>query len=298
VASDLATPIKPAKTQRRNTSGATTADRAFRGDMLVGYAFILLLCAATVLPLLYMLSLALQSDREVYSGTPVLWPESPQFGNFTALFDRAPFGRFFLNSLVMAGLITLSHLVFDPLVGYVFAKFDFPFKRTIFVSLLATLMIPFFVRMVPIYVIFSQLSWVDSYQGLVVPFLMDAYGIFLMRQFITPLPDELIEAARVDGASELRIFVRIILPQSKPVLAVLGLFTFVHQWNNFLWPLVITSRTDMRTMPIGLTLFNQEYYTQWNLTAAGAVLLFVPTIILFFISQRYLVRGIALTGLK
>jgi multiple sugar transport system permease protein len=309
VASDLAAPAgvatppggglpRDGSGKPRRRGGATTADRAFPGDKLLGYAFIVLLCAVTVLPLLYMLSLALQSDQEVYSGTPVLWPHSPQFGNFSTLFERAPFGRFFVNSLVMAGLITLSHLVFDPLIGYVFAKFEFPFKRTMFIGLLATLMVPFFVRMIPIYVIFAQLGWIDSYQGLVVPFLMDAYGIFLMRQFITPLPDELIEAARVDGASELRIFIRIILPQTKPVLAVLGLFTFVQQWNNFLWPLIVTSRTEMRTMPIGLTLFNQEYYTQWNLTAAGAVLLFIPTIILFFISQRYLVRGIALTGLK
>jgi multiple sugar transport system permease protein len=119
-----------------------------------------------------------------------------------------------------------------------------------------------------------------------------------MRQFIAPLPDELIEAARVDGASELRIYARIILPQTKPALAVLGLFTFVYQWNNFLWPLIVTSRTEMRTMPIGLTLFNEEYFTQWNLTAAGAVLLFIPTALIFALTQRYLVRGIALTGLK
>lgn len=273
-------------------------DRMFPGDRAFGYGFIILLCATTVLPLLYMVSLALQSNQEIYAGEPVLWPASPQFDNFVTLFERAPFGRFFLNSMIMAGLITVSHLVFDPLIGYVFAKFEFPLKRTLFITLLATLMVPFFVRMIPVYVMFANWRWIDTYQGLVVPFLMDAYGIFLMRQFIMPLPDELIEAARVDGASELRIFVRVILPQTKPALAVLGLFTFVHQWNNFIWPLVATSRTEMRTLPIGLTLFNQEYYTQWNLTAAGAVLLFIPTLVLFFASQRYLVRGITLTGFK
>jgi multiple sugar transport system permease protein len=273
-------------------------DRLFPGDRIVAYLFVLLLCALTVLPLLYMVSLALQSDAEIYAGDPVLWPKSLRFDNFTTLFERAPFGRFFLNSLVVAVVITVSHLVFDPLVGYVFAKFDFPFRRTLFLAILSTLMIPFFVRMIPIYTMFSQIGWLDSYQGLVAPFLIDAFGIFLMRQYIAPLPDELIEAARVDGASELRIYARIILPQTRPALAVLALFTFVYQWNNFLWPLIATSRTEMRTMPIGLTLFNEEYFTQWNLTAAGAVLLFLPTALLFAVTQRYLVRGIALTGLK
>jgi multiple sugar transport system permease protein len=159
-------------------------------------------------------------------------------------------------------------------------------------------MVPFFVRMIPLYIMFAHLGWLDTYQGLIFPFLVSAYGIFLMRQFIEPLPNDLIDAARVDGASEFRIFAQIILPQTKPALAVLGLFSFVFQWNEYLWPLIATSRTDMRTMPIGLTLFNQEYFTQWNLTAAGAVVMFVPTALLFVFTQRYFVRGIALTGLK
>jgi multiple sugar transport system permease protein len=242
--------------------------------------------------------LALQSDGEVQSGDPVLWPADLQWGNFTRLFEAAPFGRFFVNSFVMAGAITVSHLIFEPLVGYVFAKLDFPGKRIAFVAVLSTLMVPFFVRMLPIYSIFASLGWIDSYQGLIVPFLMDAYGIFLMRQFIRPLPDELIEAARVDGAGEFRIYLRVILPQCKPAMAVLGLFTFVFQWNEFLWPLIATSRTEMRTLPIGLTLFNQEYFTQWNLTAAGALILFVPTALFFVITQKFLVEGIALSGLK
>ncbi|MFG1621021.1 carbohydrate ABC transporter permease [Kribbella sp. NPDC049227] len=273
-------------------------ERLFPGDRIAAYVVLVALGLVTVLPLLYMIVLALQSDAEVQSGDPVLWPADLQWDNFTRLFEAAPFGRFFLNSFVMAGAITVSHLIFDPLVGYVFAKMDFPGKRIAFVAVLSTLMVPFFVRMLPIYSIFASLGWIDSYQGLIVPFLMDAYGIFLMRQFIKPLPDELIEAARVDGAGEFRIYLRVILPQCKPALAVLGLFTFVFQWNEFLWPLIATSRTEMRTLPIGLTLFNQEYFTQWNLTAAGALILFVPTALFFVITQKFLVEGIALSGLK
>lgn len=283
---------RPAVRPRRPT------ERLFPGDRAVAYAVLVVFAAVTVLPLLYMISLSLQSNADIFAGNPVLWPGVLHFDNYLTLFRRAPIGRFLLNSFVMAGVITVAHLVIDPLAGYAFAKFDFPFKRTIFLVVLSTLMVPFFVRMIPIYVLFSQLGWINSYQGLVVPFLSDAFGIFLMRQFIQPLPDALIDAARVDGASELRIYARIILPQAKPALAVLGLFTFVFQWNNFLWPLIITSSTDMRTLPVGLTLFNQEYFTQWNLTSAGSVVLFVPTAILFFVTQRYLVRGIALTGLK
>ncbi|WP_106537496.1 carbohydrate ABC transporter permease [Haloactinopolyspora alba] len=254
--------------------------------------------AITVLPLLYMGALSLQTEAETLSANPVLWPETPQFGNYAELFERAPFGNFIINSIVVTGGITVAHLVFDPLVGYVFAKFRFPLRNTLFIALLTTLMMPLFVRMIPLYVMMSNLGWLNSYQALIVPFLMDAFGIFLMRQFIQPIPDDLIQAARIDGASELRIYARVILPQVKPALAVLGLFTFVFQWNEFLWPLVATTTEDMRTIPVGLTLFNQEYFTLWHLTAAGSVILFVPTVLLFLFSQRYFVRGITLSGLK
>ena len=260
---------------------------------LLGVASLLML-----IPLAYMISLSLQTEAETLSAHAVLWPSSPQWGNYAELFVRAPFGNFIVNSLVVAGAITCTHLLFDPLVGYVFAKFRFPLRNTMFVALLATLMVPFFVRMIPLYVMMAQLNWLNSYQGLITPFLMDAFGIFLMRQFIQPIPDDLISAARIDGASEFGIYRRIILPQTKPALAVLGLFTFVFQWNEFLWPLVATSTPEMRTIPVGLTLFNQEYFTLWQLTAAGSVILFVPTAVLFLVSQRYFVRGITLTGLR
>jgi multiple sugar transport system permease protein len=265
---------------------------------VVTYVVLGLACALTIVPLLYMVSLSLQTEGETLSGDPVLWPSVVQWGNYVELFAKAPFEHFIFNSLVVAGGISVAHLLFDPLVGYVFAKFRFPFKNTLFVLLLATLMVPFFVRMIPLYVMMSNLGWLNSYQALITPFLMDAFGIFLMRQFIQPIPDDLIHAARIDGASELGIYWRIILPQARPALAVLGLFTFVHQWNEFLWPLVATTTEEMRTIPVGLTLFNQEYFTLWHLTAAGSVILFVPTALLFVFSQRYFVRGITLSGLK
>ncbi|GHO99311.1 sugar ABC transporter permease [Reticulibacter mediterranei] len=262
------------------------------------YIVLVLLSAIAILPLLYMLSLALQSDKEIFAGIPVLIPTDPQWQNFLAIWQKAPFARFFLNSVIVAGVITLSHLFFDPLAGYVFAKFRFPLKNVIFLLILGTLMIPFFVRMIPLYIIMAQLHWLDTYQSLIAPFLMSAFGIFLMRQFIQPLPFELIDAARLDGCSEFGIYWKIILPQVKPALATLGLFTFIFQWDEFLWPLIVVNSTEMRTMPVGLTLFNQEFFTQWNYTAAGAVVLFIPILVLFLFLQRYFVKGISLSGLK
>lgn len=273
-------------------NGSTLALRS--ASYLVLGAF----CLVTILPFLYMVSLSLQTEAETFAGVPVLFPADPQWSNYRDIWSLAPFGRFLFNSLFVAGVITLSHLIFDPLAGYVFAKYEFPLKHVIFLLILGTLMIPFFVRMIPLYVMMSDLGWLNTYQALIAPFLMSAYGIFLMRQFIKPIPTDLIDAGRIDGASEFRIYRQIILPQCAPALAALGLFTFVFQINEFIWPLVVTNSTDMRTMTIGLTLFNQEYFTQWQYTATGALILFVPSLALFIATQRWFVRGIVLSGLK
>ena len=264
----------------------------------LSYVLIGIFVAVTVLPFLYMVSLSLQTEAETFAGVPVLIPAAPQWHNYVEIWNLAPFGRFLFNSFFVAGAITLSHLFFDPLAGYVFAKYHFPLKHVIFLLILGTLMIPFFIRMIPLYVMMANWGWLNSYQALIVPFLMSAYGIFLMRQFIQPIPTDLIDAARLDGATEFGIYWRIILPQCKPALAALGLFTFVYQINEFIWPLIITNTTEMRTMTIGLTLFNQESFTQWQYTATGALILFVPCLLLFIATQRWFVRGIVLSGIK
>ncbi|HEY4384332.1 MAG TPA: carbohydrate ABC transporter permease [Ktedonobacteraceae bacterium] len=264
----------------------------------IAYVILVLFAALAILPFLYVISLSLQTEAQTFAGVLVIFPPVPQFRNYLDIWVKAPFARFFLNSLIVAGTVTISHLFFDPLAGYVFAKFRFAFKNVLFLLILETLMIPFFVRMIPLYIMMAELDWLNTYQALIVPSLMSAYGIFLMRQFIQPLPFELIDAARIDGCSEFGIYWRIILPQLKPALATLGLFTFLFQWDDFLWPLIAVNTTDMRTMPIGLTLFNQEYFTQWQYTAAGAVVMLIPILILFLCTQRYFVRGIVLSGMK
>jgi multiple sugar transport system permease protein len=270
----------------------------FPGAKLLSYLVLILLALLALLPFLYMISLSLQTEADTFAGNPVLFPSQPQFSNYVDIWQKAPFARFFLNSAIVAGAITLSHLFFDPLAGYVFAKFEFPLKNVIFLFVLGTLMIPFFVRMIPLYTMMAGVGWLNTYQGLIVPFLMSAYGIFLMRQFIQPLPFELIDAARIDGCSEFRIYWRIILPQIKPALATLGLFTFVYSWDEFLWPLVAINSVEMRTMTTGLTLFNNEFFSQWQYIATGSTILFIPILILFLLTQRYFVEGIAITGMK
>ena len=262
------------------------------------YAVMALCVLLAVLPFLYMVSLSLQSDADLMSGVPIIIPPVLQFSNYVDIWQKAPFARFVVNSFIIAGGITFLHLIFDKLVGYVFAKMELPGKKFMFGAVLSTLMLPFFIRMIPLYILTAKLGMLDTYQGLIMPFAMSAYGIFLMRQFILPIPDELIDAARIDGAGDLRIFVSIVLPQLRPALATLALLTFVFQFNEFLWPLIVVGTTEMRPITTGLTLFTQEFFTQWNLTATGGLILFLPSFLLFLLTQRYFVRSVMMTGMK
>lgn len=265
---------------------------------VVTYGVLAVCVIVAIFPFLYMISLSLQSDADLYSGVPIIIPSVLQFTNYVDIWQKAPFARFVINSFIIASGITALHLIFDPLVGYVFAKMHFAGKNFLFGALLSTLMLPFFIRMIPLYILTAKLGMLNTYQGLIMPFAMSAYGIFLMRQFILPVPDELIDAARMDGAGDLRIFFDIILPQLKPALATVGLLTFVFQFNEFLWPLIVASTTEMRPITTGLTLFNQEFFTQWNLTATGGLILFLPSFLLFILMQRYFVRSVMMSGLK
>ncbi|MBY3383292.1 carbohydrate ABC transporter permease [Rhizobium laguerreae] len=265
---------------------------------LITYLVLAFFVILALFPFFYMVSLSLQSDADLFSGVPVIIPLELQFSNYITIWDKAPFARFIVNSFVIAGGITILHLLFDPLIGYVFAKLEFPGRRFMFVALLSTLMLPFFIRMIPLYILTAELGWLNTYQGLIMPFAMSAYGIFMMRQFIRPVPSELLDAARVDGASEWRIYRAIVLPQLGPPMATLGLLTFVFQFNEFLWPLVVVSSVEMRPITTGLTLFNSEFFTQWNLTATGGVILFVPSLLLFVFMQRYFVQSVMMSGMK
>lgn len=250
-------------------------------------------------PFLWMLLGSFRPDRELKQVPPAWLPQDPTLENYRNLFERLDFPTYFVNSAVVALAITLGNLVFCSMLGYALAKLDFPGKRVIFVLVLATLMVPGVVTFVPLFVLVSNLGMVNTFPGLIFPFLAGPFGVFLMRQFIQSLPDELIHAARVDGAGEWRIFRSIILPLCKPALATLGILTFLTSWNNFLWPLVVAQSEEKYTLPVALAIYAiGENRSDYGLLMAGSVVIILPVLAVFLLLQRHFVRGIAMTGIK
>ena len=231
---------------------------------------------------------------------PTSWiPKDPTLQNYRDLFTRLDFPRYFLNSTVAALAVTAGNLLFCSMLGYALAKLQFPGKRVLLAVLLATMMIPVVVTFMPLFVIVSNMNLANTRWGLILPFLVGAFGAFLMRQYMLGIPNELLDAARVDGAGEYTIFFRVVLPLCGPALASLGVLTFLANWNSFLWPLVVASTEDMYTLPVALALFSiGQQESNVALQMAGAVVVVIPIIVLFFAMQRFVIRGVATTGLK
>nr|WP_308122971.1 carbohydrate ABC transporter permease [Microbacterium marinilacus] len=254
---------------------------------------------AMVMPFVWMILGSFKTDAEIRQHPTGFWPLEPTLDNYAQLFGRLDFATFFLNSTVVAVCVTLGNIVFSSMVGYALAKLEFRGKRLLFALVLATLMVPGVVTFVPLFVLTANLGLVNSYPGLILPFLITPLGVFLMRQFMLGLPDELIEAARIDGASEWRIFLRVIMPLCGPAVATLTILTFLSSWNNFLWPLVVATSEDRYTLPVALALYSVgQNAAQYGLMMAGAVIVVVPVLVVFVLLQRHFIQGIALTGIK
>jgi multiple sugar transport system permease protein len=250
-------------------------------------------------PFLWAVLSSLKPEAEIRRIPATWWPEAFTLDNYRELLSRLDFPQAFANSAIVAVFTTLGNLVFCSLLGYALAKLRFPGKRALFLVVLGTLMVPSMVTFVPQFVMVSNLGLVNSYGGLILPFLATPFGVFLMRQYLLSIPDELIEAARVDGAGELRIFARIVLPLCGPALATLGILTFLASWNNFLWPLVVATTEDKYTLPVALALYSVgQNRIEYGLVLAGAVAVLLPVVIVFVLLQRHFLRGIATTGLK
>jgi multiple sugar transport system permease protein len=250
----------------------------------------------TLIPVVWMILTGLKTPAEVAADPPTWLPHSLRFENFSDAWSFAPFGRYLLNSFVMAGGIAVLQVVTSALAAYAFARLRFPGRDLLFYVYLGTLIIPPQVTVIPQFLIVRELGWVDSYQGLIVPQAFTAFGVFLLRQFFLGIPFELEEAARIDGASRFDCFRRIILPLSGPALASLAVFAFMFHWNNLLWPLIV-SNTD-KTIPIavGLTRFQGEHGTDWELLMAASVIATIPVLAVYFVAQRWFVQGIAMSG--
>jgi multiple sugar transport system permease protein len=268
-----------------------------RGNIL---AFCMLVAVAciTLLPFYWMLSSSLRTMENMFS-VPIQWiPDPVNWMSYVLAWRAQDFTRYFLNSGVVAVAITLGNLLLCSLAGYSLTKFRYRGRGLSFALILSTMMLPLEVTMVPLFLIVKSLDWQNSYQGLIVPFLVDGFGVFLMRQYMLSIPSDLIDSARIDGASELRIFRLIIIPLCKPALVALAVFTFREAWDMYIWPLIIITKDSLRTLPLGISLFMSSYGTSWDQLMAIAVLGTLPMILLFFFLQRAFIQGIAATGLK
>ena len=268
-----------------------------RGSLLAFSALVIIACV-TLLPYYWMVSSSLKTMENMFS-VPIQWiPDPVNWMSYVLAWRAQDFTRYFLNSGVVAVAITLGNLLLSSLAGYSLTKFRYRGRGLTFLLILSTMMLPLEVTMVPLFLIVKQFNWLNSYPGLIAPFLVDGFGVFLMRQYMLSIPSELIDSARIDGASELRIFWMIVMPLCKPALVALAVFTFREAWDMYIWPLIIITKDSLRTLPLGISLFMSSYGTSWDQLMAIAVLGTLPMILLFFFLQRAFIQGIAATGLK
>jgi multiple sugar transport system permease protein len=252
-----------------------------------------------LLPLIWLAVSAAKPMEEIFT-VPITWiPKKFVFvENVRAVFKAVPFGRYYFNSVFVATSVTLMTLLFCSLAGFSFAHYHYPGRDALFLFVIATMMIPFPIVVIPLFVIVKQLGMLDSYSALIIPTAVSAFGVFLMRQFIMTIPGELIDAGRIDGCSEPMIFLRIVVPLIKPALASLAIFTFLGNWGSFFWPLVVIGKDQYRTLPLGLTYFRSNYITYWNQLFAASFLATVPVVIVFILFQGWFYKGMVMSGFK
>jgi multiple sugar transport system permease protein len=256
------------------------------------------IAAALVAPIYWMVSTSFRQPTEVFS-LPIQWlPRRLDLRNYSGAWSQYDFTRFTINSVVVSGCVTAAQVLLASLAGFGLAKYRFFGRDVLLLAILATIMLPVEVIMVPLFTTVQALGWINSYQGLIVPMVADAFGVFLMRQFMLRVPDDLMHAARLDGASELRIFFQIAMPLSWPAVATLAIFVWRETWDDFLWPFLIISDMPHRTLPLGIALMQQDFSTDYGRVMALATLATIPPALVFFLFQRAFVRGIALTGLR
>ncbi|GMM95818.1 carbohydrate ABC transporter permease [Microbacterium luteum] len=288
---DAAAAASPTPPRRRRRRGF--------GPRALTYTVLTVGLVLWLIPFVWMLLGSLKTQGEILQRPPTWLPQNPTLENFAAWFGPLDFWQFFANSAIVAVFTVLGNLVFCSMVGYALAKMEFPGKRLLFLLVMVTLMVPGVVTFVPLFVMVSSLGLVNTYPALILPFVTAPVGVFLMRQFMLGIPEPLLEAARLDGAGEWRIFTRIVMPLCGPPLATLGILTFLSSWNNFLWPLVAAQTEEMYTLPVALSLYSTgQNATNYGLLLAGSVLVITPIIVLFVFLQRWFIRGVATTGLK
>jgi len=273
-------------------SGSWVWSWASAGVLLVGGLLMLM-------PFIWMILSSFKTPAEIIRTPPTFWPSDPSLIAYKTVLTRAPFFTWFANSLLVAVVTTFLTLLTSGLAGYIFAKFEFRGKRFLFVLILLTLMVPFQVVMIPTYLIVAKMGLINTLWALIIPSAVSAFGIYLCKQFIEGIPTDLLEAARIDGASETRIFFSIVAPLIRPALGALGIFQFMWSWNNYLWPLIAVNEQAKMTVPLALSYFNtSQHGARYDLVMAATALIVIPVIIVFLIFQRQFIKGLTLTGMK
>lgn len=267
---------------------------------VIAYVILVLGALSMLVPFAWMLATSLMSNEQIYSFPPEMIPNPVQWENYTAAAEAVPLVRFFWNSLLVAVVTTAGQMVTASMAGYAFARLKFPLRNLLFLLFLATMMIPPQVNVVPLFVLMSKLGWIDSYYALIMPGLFGAFGIFLLRQWFLGFPEELEQAARLDGCNPLQIYWHVALPTALPALATLGIFTFITTWNSFLWPLIVTNSEMMRTLPVGLAAFKGAFRetTEWGQLMAAGVISVIPALAVFLVGQKYFIQGLMAGSLK
>lgn len=262
------------------------------------YIIVTLIAIFFLLPLAYSVSSSLKPLKDVFS-FPMQWiPSEIHLENFTVPFIEGNFTRYFLNSIFIAVVVTLSSVFFCSLAGYSLTKFRYPGREAVFILILSTAFLPVQVTLIPLYILVRKLGWLNTYRGLIIPVSLSTFATFLMRQFFSTIPNEYIDAAKIDGCSEFGIFFGVILPMSKPALAALIIYVFTGNWGSFIYPFVIVSKNNLKPVPVGLLMFFQEHSIIYNQLIAMALLSIVPVVMMLLFSQKLLIRAVAMSGLK
>lgn len=261
-------------------------------------AVVLIVSAVMLLPLVWMILTSFKPEVDIVTYPPQLFPRQLTFQHYLDVWNRIPFARLYLNTIIFAGGVTIISLALDSMTAYALARLQFPGRGIVFIAVLVMLMLPFQVTLIPLYDLLVSLGWTDSLHGLIIPRATNAFGIFFLRQFFLSLPKDLEEAARVDGAGEFRIYRQIVMPLAVPALLTLGLFHFMYNWNDLLWPLIVNQDQAHQTLPSGLALFMGQHVVEYGLLMAASVMALVPVVLFFLLIQRRFIEGVATSGMK
>lgn len=265
---------------------------------ILKYTVIILGSVIMVVPFLWMVSTSLKEGKVAMTLPPEFIPSNPTLGNYQEVFDRFPMLTFIKNSIIVSLLTTTGTIVIASMAGYAFARMKFKGRNMLFLLYLSTMMIPAQVIMIPQFILLKNLGWIDTYQGLILPNIFGVFGVFLMRQAFSTIPDELEEAAFMDGANHWTVFTKVDLPLVKPTIATLFIFTFMQSWNNYLWPLIMTSSREMATLPLGLALLQGRWSTNWSIVMAGVLISVLPILAVYLFAQKYFIQGMTMSGMK